>query len=154
MPNTIRSASIDDLRAVEQIVHDAYAKYVERMGKPPGPMLDDYRKHIQANEVWMMFDDDTAVGVLVLVPKPDHLLLHNVAVHPAFRGKGIGRALIEFAEREAALRRYDEIRLYTHQQMHENVAMYARVGYEEIGRGEQDGFERVFFRKRIARGAL
>lgn len=149
MPGPIRPASIDDLPAVERIVHDAYVKYVERIGKPPGPMLDDYRKHIQAHEVWAILDNNDVVGVLVLVPKPDHLLLDNVAVDPRFHGKGIGRVLIVFAEREAERRGYDEIRLYTHQKMAENIAMYPRLGYEETGRAEHDGFERVFFRKCI-----
>jgi hypothetical protein len=39
----IRSADASDLPAIEPIVRDAYAKYITRIGKPPGPMLDDYR---------------------------------------------------------------------------------------------------------------
>jgi GNAT superfamily N-acetyltransferase len=112
-------------------------------------MLDDYRQRIQAHEVWLYLDDKNIVGVLVLSPKSDHLLLDNVAVDPAHHEKGIGRALIEFAEREAVRRGYGEVRLYTHQKMHENIAMYPHLGYEETGRGEQGGFARVFFRKRI-----
>jgi GNAT superfamily N-acetyltransferase len=149
MANSIKPASIADLGTVERIVHDAYVKYTERMGKQPGPMLDDYRQRIQAHEVWLFLDDRNIAGVLVLSPKSDHLLLDNVAVDPAHHGKGIGRALIEFAEREAARRGYGEVRLYTHQKMHENIAMYPHLGYQETGRGQEDGFARVFFRKRI-----
>ena len=47
MANSIKPASIADLETVERIVHDAYVKYTERMGKQPGPMLDDYRQRIQ-----------------------------------------------------------------------------------------------------------
>ena len=79
-------------------MHDAYTGYVERIGKPPGPMLDDYRRHIRAHEVWVTLDSENVVGVLVLLPKPDHLLLDNVAVDPAYHKRGIGRFLIEFAE--------------------------------------------------------
>jgi len=75
------------------------------------------------------------------------LLLDNVAVDPNHQGKGIGRALIDFAEQEARRRGHAEIRLYTHQSMHENIVLYPRLGYEETGRGEQAGFQRVFFRK-------
>jgi len=38
----IRSADTADVPVIEQIVHDAYQHYIARMGKPPGPMLDDY----------------------------------------------------------------------------------------------------------------
>ena len=153
MPGPIRPASIVDLPAVERIVRDAYVKYISRMGKTPRPMLDDYRKRIRAHEIWVILDNNIVVGVLVLLPESDHLLLDNVAVDPAFHGRGIGRILIEFAEREANRRGYDEIRLYTHRTMHENIAMYPRRGYEETGRCTQDGFERVFFQKRITETA-
>ena len=149
MAGIIKPASIRDLSKIQRIVHDAYIKYVDRIGKPPGPMLDDYCKHIQAHEAWVMLNGTDATGVLILIPQSDHLLLDNIAVDPRFHGKGIGRALIEFAEREATRRGYDEIRLFTHQKMHENLLMYPRLGYEETGRGTQDGFDRVFFRKRI-----
>jgi hypothetical protein len=33
--------------------------------------------------------------------------------------------------------------------MHENLAVYQKLGYEETGRGEGDGYARVFLRKRI-----
>ena len=55
-----------------------------------------------------------------------------------------------FAEREALRRGYGEVRLYTHVTMHENLTLYRRLGYEETGRGEQAGHDRVFMRKRVA----
>jgi hypothetical protein len=33
--------------------------------------------------------------------------------------------------------------------MTENIAMYPRLGYRETGRGEQAGYARVFFAKRL-----
>lgn len=147
----VRPAEIADLPAIERIVHAAYAGYIARIGKPPGPMRDDYRHRIRAHEAWVATDGGEIIGVLVLLPKADHLLLDNVAVAPALHKRGIGRLLIQFAEGEAARRGYDEVRLYTHQAMHENIAMYPRLGYEETGRGEEAGFRRVFFRKPISR---
>ena len=34
--------------------------------------------------------------------------------------------------------------------MTENIALYARTGWTETGRANQDGFDRVFFRKTLA----
>src|ERR1051325_1202771 len=107
----IRPASLDDLPEILRIVHDAYIKYVERIGKPPAPMLDDYRQHIEAQETWVMQDGADVTGVLVLTARTDYLFLDNVAVDPRFQGKGVGRALIEFAECEGVRRGYQEIRL-------------------------------------------
>ena len=145
----IHAANILDLPVITRIVADAYQKYVERIGKPPGPMLDDYSAHIRNNTVWVIKHDGSVVGLIVLLPAEDHLLLDNVAVDPAYHGRGVGRALLEFADREAVRRGYTELRLYTHEKMTENLAMYPALGWTETGRGEQAGYRRVFFRKRL-----
>jgi len=44
---TIRPAGPEDVEAVRQIVRAAYGHYVARLGKPPGPMLDDYGQRIR-----------------------------------------------------------------------------------------------------------
>ena len=143
----IRPAAEADLRSIAVVIRDAYTKYIDRIGKPPGPMLDDYDHRVRENSVWVLVDRGQIAAVLVLVANDDHLLLDNVAVGPCNQGKGMGRALTKFAEQEARRRGYREIRLYTHQMMQENIAMYFRLGYEEFGRGEQAGYQRVFLRK-------
>ena len=145
----IRPAGVSDLRAMTQIVEAAYHKYVERIGKPPGPMLDDYAAHVRHHTAWVVESDQSVLGLVVLLPEADHLALDNVAVDPAHHGRGAGRRLMIFAEQEAKRRGYPEIRLYTHEKMTENLAMYAALGWEETGRGEQAGYQRVFFRKSV-----
>ena len=75
--------------------------------------------------------------------------LLGIAVHPRWQGRGIGRALIAFAEEMAQTLRVPELRLYTHVTMTENVALYGRLGFEETRRAVEDGYERVFMRKAI-----
>ncbi len=141
----IRQATTADLHAVEGIVTRAYTKYIARIGAPPGPMVDDYPARIAAGEVWV--SGDPVRALIVLVDEPDHLLLDNIAVDPAAQGTGQGRILMAFADAEARRRGYSELRLYTHQTMVENIALYARLGWEETGRGVSVGLARVFFRK-------
>ena len=62
----------------------------------------------------------------------------------------MGRRLLAFAEAEALRRGYRELRLYTHRTMTENRRLYAAIGYQEIGRGTEAGYERIFMRKRLA----
>lgn len=145
----VRPARTADVSAVETIVHDAYVKYVARIGKPPGPMLDDYPALVAAGEVWVCAAGDAIAGVVVLQDAPDHLLLDNIAVAPAWQGRGVGRTLLDFADEEARRRGRPELRLYTHVLMHENIALYTRLGWLEYARGEQAGFQRVFMRKRL-----
>jgi GNAT superfamily N-acetyltransferase len=147
--DSVRPADVTDLPALTRIVADAYTKYIDRIGKAPGPMLDDYLAHIRHHAVWVIACDGALAGLIVLLPKEDYLLLDNIAVDPARHGHGIGRRLLRFAEQEAVRRGYGELRLYTHEKMTENLAMYPALGWEETGRGEQDGYQRVFFRKRV-----
>jgi ribosomal protein S18 acetylase RimI-like enzyme len=147
--NTIRPARPGDVPAIERVVNEAYRGYVARIGKKPGPMLDDYEARVAEGTVSVLMSAGEIAGVIVLLPEADHLLLDNIAVSPAHHGTGFGRRLMAFAESEARRRGYAEIRLYTHALMHENLAMYPRLGYEEFARLEQDGYDRVFMRKRL-----
>ena len=147
----IRRAEPADRAVVEQIVRDAYSMYIERIGKSPGPMLDDYAALIADGTVSVLEDGDgTIAALIVLLPKPDHLLLDNIAVRPDRQGRGLGRQLIAFAEAEARRLGHAELRLYTHQKMTENIALYARLGFVETGRGQEAGYDRVFMTKRLA----
>jgi ribosomal protein S18 acetylase RimI-like enzyme len=145
----IRAAAAADVPAVARIVEQAYRGYVARIGRPPGPMLDDYAARVAEGVVWVIEEGPSPAGIIVLLPRPDHLLLDNIAVAPGRQRAGLGRRLLAFAEEEAARRGYPEIRLYTHRTMTENQRLYARVGYEETARGTDSGYERVFMRKRI-----
>jgi ribosomal protein S18 acetylase RimI-like enzyme len=147
---TIRRARPEDRATVEAIVRNAYSVYIPRIGKPPGPMLDDYRRLIADRDVNVLEDVAGEIaGLVVLLPKADHLLLDNIAVRPDCQGRGIGRRLIAFAEGEGRRLGFAELRLYTHEKMSENMALYKRLGFVETGRGREAGYDRVFMTKRL-----
>ena len=148
----IRAATAADVASVAAIVGEAYRPYIARIGRAPGPMMDDYAARIAEGAVWVLEEAAVIVGLIVLLPGPDYLLLDNIAVSPSRQGSGLGRRLLAFAEAEALRRGYREIRLYTHQVVVENQRFYASVGYEETGRGTEAGYDRVFMRKRLQMG--
>ena len=143
----IRAATAADVPAIVDTVDRAYRHYIVRIGKPPGPMLDDYAARLSEDAVWVLQDGPAIAGILVLLSAPEYLLLDNIAIAPERQGRGLGRRLLAFAESEALRRGYREIRLYTHQTMIENQRLYASIGYEERGRGSEAGYDRVFMRK-------
>ena len=82
-------------------------------------------------------------------PREDHLLIENIAVHPGAQGRGLGRDLLVFAEREATRRGLTRMALVTHEVMTENQAIYAHFGYTEVGRRAEDGYRRIYMEKSL-----
>lgn len=150
MSYSFRQAEECDAPAVEACVHAAYGHYVERIGRKPGPMLADYAEVIRRAQVTVAESGGKVVGVVVLDRTPEGFLLENVAVDPAHRGTGLGRALLELAEAEAKRAGFDSIYLYTHEMMAENRALYSKIGYVEYDRRVEAGLPRVYMRKKFA----
>lgn len=149
MPN-LRLASPADAPQIARIAEAAYTPYVARMGgRRPAPMDLDYAALIDEAEVWVAEADGGVVGFLVLVAEEDGMLLEGVAVHPAHQGTGAGRALLVRAEDRARAGGHARIRLYTHEVMVENQALYERIGYVETHRAHEHGFDRVFYEKAL-----
>ncbi len=112
-------------------------------------MDHDYARKVRQGYAFVAEDRGELVGVIVLIPEPDHLLVENVAVDPGRQSEGIGRVLLAFAEASAREAGLSTLRLYTNAAMTENLAFYPRLGYERIGSRTDNGFERVFFSKRL-----
>jgi predicted N-acetyltransferase YhbS len=142
----IRPAQPADEPAIAAIVERAYGVYVERIGMRPGPMDDDHGEQVRRGLVHLAEDGGEIAGLIVLVESGDRLVIENVAVDPARQGEGIGRRLLEFAEETARRAGIETVALYTHELMSENLALYARLGYEEDERRRVEAFSRVFSR--------
>jgi len=124
--------------------------YIERIGKPPAPMLLDYPKLIAERSVWVVERAPEIEGVLVQFETADGFYIDTVASSPRARGTGVGRALLQFAEREAARRGYASVYLCTNSKMIENQVFYPSIGYVEYERKNEAGYDRVFYRKSLA----
>src|ERR1700720_1567859 len=70
----IRPATAADVPAIADIVEQAYRHYVDRMGKPPGPMLDDYAARVLEGAVWVLEEGAAIAGIIVLLPTTNYLL--------------------------------------------------------------------------------
>jgi ribosomal protein S18 acetylase RimI-like enzyme len=149
-PLALRLAVADDVAAVRRCVDAAYTPYIERIGRPPGPMTDDYPALIDRGAVFVAPEDDQSfAAVAVMWPEPDHLFIENLAVWPDRQGQGLGTRLIEACEAHARALGLDELRLYTHELMTENLEFYPHRGFTEVDRRTEDGFQRVYFRKQL-----
>ena len=146
----IRPADEGDAPAIRQCARDAYARYVAAIGQKPAPMVADFDAAIAAGTVHVAISaTQSLLGFVVFYPEDDHMLLENVAVRPDAAGQGIGKRLILFCEAEARRLSATSVRLYTNEKMVENLSIYPHLGYREVARRREDGFDRVFFEKTL-----
>ncbi|KAK6851895.1 acyl-CoA N-acyltransferase [Apiospora arundinis] len=185
-------ATREHVPAIRAMVQAAYSKYVERIGRPPAPMLADYEKILDegVQEVWVLVLQSTSVktipsssppipstsrgsaeaadkwcwgqkgdersppalGSIIVAPDShcaDAIKVNNLVVDPDSQGKGYGRVLMGFAEELARNRGLEKLTLFTNVMMWENIGLYAKLGFSETGRRVEDGYERVYFEKRL-----
>ena len=146
----IRRAAASDAAPILALIRASYAKYVPRIGREPAPMTDDYAAGIASGHCWVIEHGRKLAGAIVMRAKDGDWFVDTVGVDPAAQWRGVGRALMEFAEDEARRNGFTALRLYTNAKMTENFPFYERLGYAITGRMMQDGFDRVFFLKRLA----
>ncbi len=151
-PILIRRAVTGDIEPIRTLVQAAYAVYVPRIGREPAPMAADYEALVASGETWVAVAGDRVAGVLVIRTIGHELFLENVAVGPGYQRRGIGKALISFAEHRARRLGLAAVTLYTNEAMTENLRLYPALGFVETGRRVEDGYDRVYFRKPISPG--
>lgn len=144
-----RRAVTQDVAAVTDCVCQAFIHYIPRIGKQPGPMLDDYQMLVRQGAVWVAVQQTDVLGVLVLSETDEGFCIETIAVRPNAQGLGIGRKLLSHAEILAKQSGHSSIYLSTHRLMHESQSVYAHVGYVEFDRRMVKGYDRIFVRKQI-----
>lgn len=153
---TARPATEADAAGLSACARAAYAKYPERNGLIPVPMRQDYAEVVREWQVTVVESGGgpghagEVAALIVMGPAEEGFLLDNVAVAPEHQGKGLGKALLAFAEEEAVRQGYDSIYLYAQEVMTENIALYEHIGYEEYARRREHGLPRVYLRKQLA----
>ena len=145
----IRAATIDDLSAVQRIADEAFEPFVAVIGKKPAPMVADFTKQLSDSVFFVAEEEGDLVGYCVSYPKEGGWHVENLAVASSVQGLGIGKRLMADVERRALAAGHSSVDLYTNIAMAGALALYERLGYDEVGRAEEDGFKRVYFKKAL-----
>ncbi|KAG5752719.1 hypothetical protein H9Q69_007382 [Fusarium xylarioides] len=148
---TLTRAEASDIPSIQSMVNAAYEKYIPRIGKPPAPMTADYFSQLTTHDIFILRTTQSPVGALILQHEPDSdaIKVENLVVDPSAQGRGYGKVLMRYAEDFARSRGCNALELYTNVKMFENLGLYLKMGFVETGRREEEGFERVYFRKEL-----
>ena len=114
----------------DELVELRYKVLLEPLGLK---FLDSFRdKEISYLHVGCLENlDDKLVGGLILAPVNDEdIRLMQVAVDSKCQGEGVGRALVEYAEKRAAKAGYSKIVMHA---MLSVVIFYEKMGYVQEG---------------------
>jgi N-acetylglutamate synthase-like GNAT family acetyltransferase len=146
----IRQAVASDEPEIRDCAEQAYARYVQAIGRKPAPMVADFATQIADGAVHVALDNqDIFQGFIVFHAEERHMLLENVAVLPRAAGRGIGKSLVNYCENTARAHGLISIHLYTNEKMTENLLIYPKLGYVEVKRRIDDSFNRVYFEKSL-----
>jgi len=146
----VERAISDDVPCIKLMVELAYSKYIKRLGKMPAPMTEDYGKLVETGAVYVLRINGTVLGSIVLSEEGNSIKVNNLVVDPAAQGCGYGRVLMKHAEDTARAQGLAAVTLFTNERMHENIALYTKIGFTEIDRKTEEGFNRVFFCKKLS----
>ncbi len=145
----IRHAVPADALTVVNCVNEAFSPYIPLIGMTPGPMLEDYHAALQNHPLFLALEDGLPVGVVLLkdAPGEDYMWLDVLATRTAYRGRGIGQALVAYSEAFMRSLGKKESRLYTHVKYEHSLALYQYLGYSITHRVQEYGYDRYYMKK-------
>jgi ribosomal protein S18 acetylase RimI-like enzyme len=145
----VRLAVAKDVAVVTAITDAAYQHYVPILGRKPRPMLDDHAARIARGETFLVEDGAEPVGLIALVPEPEALHIFSIAIRPEAQGHDLLNVLLGHAEAMARRHSLPKLTLITNALMTRNRAIYAHLGFAEMGIEAGDGYEIVFMERPI-----
>jgi ribosomal protein S18 acetylase RimI-like enzyme len=129
------------------------------------PNEEVFGRDIDLRQLWIAEIDSAIAGIAAITmdQEPDYaqvgwdieepaIVVHRLAVDPAFRGAGVARALMQKAEEVAADRGLTVLRVDTNTQNEATQKLFPHLGYElagEIGLQFRPGLRFFCYEKRL-----
>ena len=133
-----RWTSTDRLDELLELVHGAFAGL-----QPPSSVLnetvDDIARRLRDGFALVVRADDQLIGSVFATRQDDALYLARLAVAPAWRRQGVGRALVDAAADEAQAAGLKRLSLRVRQNLPGNRAYFEHLDFAVTGQGQDPG---------------
>lgn len=141
----LRAGPIGDWGALHALLVLCFAGMEGRID-PPSSLVsmtpDTLRTKADAEVLLTLWQGDALVGCGYLADTGRTLYLGKLAVHPAHRGGGLLRRIVEEADTRARGLGRPALELSTRVELTENHAAFARLGFAETARTAHPGYDR------------
>ncbi len=163
----IRRAKREELKVLAEILEEA-RKNIAELGidqwQNSGPQKQDLEMDIENGELFVAIEENQPQGFCYIglngeetynkiydgawSGAENYTTIHRVAVASNARGKGVFRALVEFAERYSAENKMEAIRIDTHRGNYKMQSALNKNGFKKMGIIYlKNGDERIAFEK-------
>jgi predicted N-acetyltransferase YhbS len=145
---SLRPIEARDAQAVAALIRAAFAAQSLATDPPPSAMrvtAGDVAAHLRTGGGAVAEADGAPVGSALWVEQDGGLYLARLAVAPAWRGRGIAKALVAAAEATARARGLPRIHLSTRLVLLDNRRLFAGCGFIETTRHAHPGYAEPTF---------
>jgi ribosomal protein S18 acetylase RimI-like enzyme len=130
---TIRPATAADADAVALVLAEAFAEF-QPLYTPAGyqattPARQEIAQRFADGPIWVVEQDGRLAGTISAILREDGVYLRGMAVAPAARGCGVGRALLSQVQEFAAANKRQHLYLSTTPFLSSAIRLYERAGF-------------------------
>ncbi|MFC0213954.1 GNAT family N-acetyltransferase [Paenibacillus chartarius] len=139
----IREANDAELELVRAIMAEAFSEYKDKLVPPSGALSETTeairRKIAGRGGAILVWKESEAVGSAQYYFEDAYLYIGRISVLPAWRGQGIGKAIVSYLEELARSKDVYEVRLGVRLSIPDNVTYYTKLNYSPIEEHEYPG---------------
>ncbi len=143
---TLAFVGPEEAAAVREMMLAAFREYEEVLTVPSSAMwetVEDVATHISLGGAVLARAGAETVGSGRFELREDHVYIGRLSVLPAFRGRGIGAAMMTAMEEYASAKGSLEARISVRVLLPKNVELYERLGYKVTARYKHDRGDEV-----------
>jgi predicted N-acetyltransferase YhbS len=139
----LREATEEEAVTVAAVVRGAFEEYRDQLAPPSGShseSAENIRRKMATGRIAVTSLNEMIVGCVFYECRENHVYLGRLSVLPAYRGRGIGQALIEYVEDRARQLGVPRIRLGVRIVLNRLRTYYEQRGYRVVELGKHAGF--------------
>ena len=142
-PIQLYQANESDAHTLLAILHAAFDEYRERLDPPSGvhaETIESVQSKLKTASAVIALVENEVAGCVFYEKENEHVYLGRLSVLPQFRKLGIGRALIDYVEAQAANLKVFRVQLGVRIALPHLKTYYEQLGYRIVSNETHPGY--------------